>query len=319
MNIEIKSGNTKIKQLKDLNIYCKYHKEGNKYIIDQIYENPKLKLDDILKSKNNKYIKLLSNIILEYLYNNSEDLKEIPLMKLFSILGITNDNYYYGDKFKKELSQLYNVQLASIYYFYSNTKNEYKKIIERCLNNLQNRSVLFWDHCIMIIDKENNKVFKADKEFKKEILNTQKEVLQYLNYNNLYELFRNKKDVNKFNQLIKKEIGYNYYFAYDITIGDKAIEIEYNSILKSNINNLIIDRTETIFNKGEYKYYSSDYRILIDTLINENNNNNNFYNTLKEKQKENNKNYKKQIIEAGAEYQEQIYKITKEYKDIYNI
>lgn len=37
---EVKSGNAKIRQIKDLEQYCQYHKEGNKFIIEKIYKNP---------------------------------------------------------------------------------------------------------------------------------------------------------------------------------------------------------------------------------------------------------------------------------------
>lgn len=237
---------------------------------------------------------------------------------MFSILGITNNNYESGNIFKKELSQLYNIQLASIYYFYSNTKNEYKKIIERCLNNLKSRSVLFWKPCIMIIDKENKKVYKADKEEEKEILNLQKEALEYLNYNNMYELMKNKKDFKEFNNIINKEIGYNYYFAYDITIGDRAIKIEYNNILKSNMNNLIIDKTNKIFDKSKFKLFENDYKSLIEILINENNNDDEFYNNLYLKRIENINKYNSEKDEEDIKHDKKIEKIKEKYLDTYN-
>lgn len=37
---EVKSGNAKIRQIKDLEQYCQYRKEGNRFIIEKIYKNP---------------------------------------------------------------------------------------------------------------------------------------------------------------------------------------------------------------------------------------------------------------------------------------
>lgn len=317
--LEIKetTGGSKQKQLKELELYCKYKKEGYKFVIEDIYNKPILKLEDILKTKNSKYIKLLSNIILEYLYNNPNELKEIPLIKLFSVLGITNDNYSVANMYKKELSQLYNIQLASIYYFYSNTKNEYKKIIERCLNNLKNRSVLFWSTCIMIVDKKNNKTYKADEDEKKEILNIQKDTLEYLKYDNMYYLMKNKEDFKKFNDIINKEIGYNYYFAYDITVGDRAIEIEYNNILKSNMNNLIIDKTNKMFDKNKYIFYEDDYKILIDLLVNDNTEVDEkvLFTELYNKRIENRKKFNSGVVEATIKYNEELENLKITYLD----
>jgi hypothetical protein len=48
---KVSSNNTKKAQLKELERYVRYHKEGNKYIIDEIFEEPKEKQDN---RKNNK-------------------------------------------------------------------------------------------------------------------------------------------------------------------------------------------------------------------------------------------------------------------------
>lgn len=317
LGIKVADGYTKKKQLEELGYYCEYVKQGHKFIVQKINNKPMLKLEDILKTKNGKYINLLSNIILEYLYKNEEGLKQIALIKLFSVLGITNDNYMYGNMFKKELSQLYDIQLASIHYFYSNTKNAYKKIIERCLNNLQKRSVLFWKPCIMIVDKENKKVYKADKKYEKLILNTQKDTLDYLGYINMYELMKNKKDFKEFNTIIKKEVGFNYYFAYDITIGDRAIEIEYRNIHKKDMNKLIIDKTSKMFNKKPYSDYQKDYKILMEILLDVNNNNENFYNELYTKRCNNIDNYNKEVNNITMEYIEGMENAKDKYLDNY--
>lgn len=277
LDIKVSSGNTKINQLKELSFYCKYHKKGNKFIIDEVYKQPTIKLSDILKPSNSKYIKLLADILLIQLYKKPNDLQQVPLIKLFTMLGITNDNYKYANNYRKELSQLYDIQLASIYYFYSNTRTEFKKIIERCLNNLQKRSVLFWSKCIMIVEEcidevdgsKYKRIYKADKETTQLIIDTQKEALQHLYLNNMYELMKDKKKLKEFNSIVQKELSFNYFYAYDITIGQKAIQIEYNNIQKEkkSLNKLMIDKSNQIFNKDFYKRYKNDYELLTDILI----------------------------------------------------
>lgn len=316
LEIKESGGNTKIKQLKELLLYCNYTKEGNKYIIKEVYKTPVITINDILKSKNNKYITILSNIILQYLYNNPEELKQIPLLQFMELLGVTNTNYKEGITYKKELSQLYNIQLASIYYFYNNTKNEYKKLIERCLNNLQNRSVLFWNKCIMIIDEDNKRVYKATEDIQKEIIDVQKETLQYLKLNNMYELMKDKHKLKEFNKIVYNETGYNYYYAYNVIIGNKAIKIEYNNILKNDLNNLIVNKTNNIFNKDIYYPFLSDYNKLIDILIN--NDTNNILELLKDKREENKKEYYKNKVIIDKQYIKDINKIENTYFDTYD-
>lgn len=261
---------------------------------------------------------MLANTILEYLYNNPDELQQIPLIRLFTVLGITNNNYKYANNYRKELSQLYNIQLASIYYFYDNTKNEFKRIIERCLNNLQNRSVLFWDKCIMIVDKKNDIIYKADKEERQLILDTQKEVLEYLDLDNMHEMMKDKDKRKQFNKIIKKELSFNYYFAYDITVGEKALKIEYENVQnnKKNLNNLMIDKSNKLFSKDIYKPFEDEYNMLIDLLINIDNKED-IKNTLLSKYEENAESYIKDTAEESLEHLKRIDNIRNTYIDTY--
>jgi hypothetical protein len=320
LEVKEQTGCSKIKQLEELAIYCKYNKEGNKFMIEQIYKNPTITLKDLTKNKNSKYIKILSNIVVEHLYNNPKELQEIPLLKLFSILGITNSNYASGSRYRKELSQLFNAHLASVYYFYSNTRNEYKSIIERCLNNLRNRRVLNWNRCIMIIDKENERVYKADRETEKEIINMEKQALEHLKINNMYELMQDKSKLKEFNNILKKEMGFEYYYAYDLIIGDIALKIEYDNIQaeKTKINKLILDRTKNIFDKDRYINFSNDYKILMDLLISTEESNE-YTQILIDKHKENIINYKEERIRLNTKYNQDNKELINKYLDKYDI
>lgn len=321
--LEIKpcAGNSKIKQLKDIELYIDYHKEGNKFIIDNIKQPKKdeIFLHELLKGNNSKYIILLSNIILTYLYKDPNSLKEIPLIKLLSVLGITNSNYKASNNYRKELSQLYNIQLASIYYFYDTTRNEFKRIIERCLNNLQNRSVLFWSKCIMIIENDK-KMHKANEEEKELILNTQKEALEFIGVESIRDVMRSKKLRNKFNDIISKELNFKYFFAYDITIGKKAIKIEYENILKNkqDLNTNILKRVNKIFTGDNFSNSIIDYQFLIEFLIDINFEDESLQDLLIEKHKSNIHCYNIQIEEKELEYKESLKNIENTYLDTYD-
>lgn len=320
LNIKTTTGGSKIKQMEELKLYCNYHKEGNKFIIDEIYKNPTITLNDVLKSKNSKYIKPLADGLLEQLYNHPTELEQVPLIKLFTLLGVTNDNYKNANRYRKELSQLYNIQLTSIYYFYSTTRNEFKRIIERCLNNLQRRSVLFWSKCIMIVKTiSGEKVFyKADKETEKLILDTQKEVLDCMKLNSMIDLMQNKKKLKEFNNIINKELNFNYYFAYDITIGEKAIQIEYNNLLKerNRLNRLMISKTYNLFDKEYFTPFQEDYNNLIKLLIDIN-----YYEDIKElleyKHIENFNGLLSDTLEADVKYNKELKEIQDKYLDTY--
>jgi len=320
LEIPIKNGYAKEKQLKEISIYCELKKEGQKIIVKDIHKQPVITLNDLTKSKNTKYIKLLSNIIVEYLYNNPKELQQIPLLKLFRVLGVTNTDYTHGNRYRKELSQLYDIQLASIYYFYSNTRKEYKRIIERCLNNLQNRRVLNWSKCVIIVDKKNKTTYKADEETQKEIINMEKQALQYLNINNMYELMKDKGKLKEFNKILKAEMGFEYYYAYDLIIGDIALKIEYENVLneKIKLNKLILEKTTTMFNKDVFINFKKDYDVLIKLLVDSENNNTELKELLEEKYTENMNNYIYDTITEENKHKKKIIEIENTYLDTYN-
>lgn len=317
LDIKVTTGCSKKSQLNELSTYCNYIKEGNKFMIKEIYKNPVITINDL--SKRSKYIKPLANIIVEYLYNNPDDVKQVPISKLFVMLGITNSNYNSANYYRKELSQLYEIRLASIYYFYGNTRIEFKNIIERCLNNLKNRRVMNWYKVVMVKDKEENKLYKADRETEQFIIDTEKETLKYLQCNNMYELIKDKSKLKEFNKIVFQETGIDYFYAYDLVIGEKALKIEYESIQneKIKLNKLITNRTTTIFYKDKYISFLEDYEKLNNILIDISNGDDKLLSKLETKHKENREQKKREIRELNFKYTDEVEEINKKYSDIY--
>lgn len=312
------TGYSKIKQLNELALYCNYKKEGNKFIIIEVYNNIDpdiIELNSLIRSNNSKYIKLLSNILLEYIYNNKITGLEITLMQLMELLNMININYKHANNKRKELSQLYNIQLASIYFFYDNTRSEFKKIIERVLNNLKNKSVIFWTKCIMIVDNDNT--YKANNEQEEDILNMQKQALNLLECNTMQDMLKDKNKIKEFNKIIKKELTYNYYFAYSITIGSKAVKLEYEQVKqdKEAINNMMRLKANKMHSKNIYLPYYNDYTQLIDILINKDTKD--ISNELKEQHKENNKNYNDKSVKVYENYCKNLKEVEKEFLDTF--
>lgn len=69
-------GDTKIKHLKELESLCKYYKEGNKFVIDEIYETQKEIID---KRKEKGSIYNTSGFIVPVAYKNSIGVYKIQL------------------------------------------------------------------------------------------------------------------------------------------------------------------------------------------------------------------------------------------------
>ena len=90
MGWEITSGNSKKKQMKELERCCKYHKEGNKFVIEEIYETPLPIVD-----KRKEYLKFESFKVDENKCNN----KGIYMIRLNNEVYIGSTTYGFRKRF----------------------------------------------------------------------------------------------------------------------------------------------------------------------------------------------------------------------------
>ena len=104
MDWKIIRGTYKKARLKDLDTLCKYHKAGNKFVIEEIYEEPLEKIDNRVsnghskgsRGNNNKYLQYSSNI-LENMFSKFNKAQDYYLTtnQLAKECCIINNNFYY--------------------------------------------------------------------------------------------------------------------------------------------------------------------------------------------------------------------------------
>ncbi|RMC95190.1 hypothetical protein D9O40_16760 [Clostridium autoethanogenum] len=277
LEIEIKSGASKRSQLKDLARYFKYHKDKNKFIIDEIYDKPLPEEPN----KNNKYIREIETILTYYLFEHKEDLKVIlSISQLINILGLANNTYSLGTYKKKELSEILNIQKAAIYFFYSTTRTEFKNIIKRALKNLESRSVILNNTVFVIREKNNKNIIrrKANDEETSLILDAEKLAFEdeELNKNGVKckrDLFlAGSKAYKRYIEVVNKELPKQwegYYKAYEIHIGKYAITSELTKVLldKSNLNDKLVERIRHLLKVDHNFNKNTIENLLINKLI----------------------------------------------------
>jgi len=89
LNLKVASGNSKMSQLKELERYFKYRKEGNKFIIEEIYTDILEKINARKDTKGNNRIEFPNFII------SKEDENKIRVYKI-----VLNNNIYIGSTIK---------------------------------------------------------------------------------------------------------------------------------------------------------------------------------------------------------------------------
>lgn len=194
LGAKIEAGDSKKSQLKDWECYFSYRKQGNKFIIDEIYETPKERTYNY-KGGNNKtkYIDKIEILILDLLVQSGND-KTLFLSKnkLLKELNMINDKYAYNKYRKNRLSKLMDISLMEIDDFYTTSDDMLQRNLETALNNLRNKAIVMWKTSTTIAyvnpEADINMDFKL-RSIKNEIVNE---------YGDVEVVFEKQNIVNKF-------------------------------------------------------------------------------------------------------------------------
>ncbi|HBY19430.1 MAG TPA: hypothetical protein DEG71_00140 [Clostridiales bacterium] len=156
---KIKTGKSKQLQLEEFARYFKYHKEGNKFIIDEIYEIPVIKINARGGAHNTtEYIKNIENLILDLLLQKGNSrtlgfgrvfLSKNQLLKEFEMI---NDNYVYCKRRIPKLSKFMNIDPETVKEWYDLNDNMLERNLIQALDNLENQCLVLWSREITIAE-----------------------------------------------------------------------------------------------------------------------------------------------------------------------
>lgn len=286
LGIEVKAGNTKIAQIKELETFCSFHKEGNKFVIDEIYEVQKDKED----GREGGYSEMRTMLLRMLLLCKEEDTVVFPTSVLLKKLSAINNNYATGRRRQEELGEILNIDKSYVEDFYKSTNVNLQRGLETNLNKLQKKRLLFWSNEIMIcknkvgeikknklgepeLDSNGNIVCTITNEFRvatdeerKMILDTEKEILNMYGFKEIGDVYKHCVSDEFYKKVYKKINEYyniSYYFlGYKIIFNKDTIRKELDSI--EDLPNLIIASkimnasvSERILTNAENRHYES--------------------------------------------------------------
>ena len=147
---KILTGNAKLSQLKELERYFKFNKQGNKFVFTETYTIPKEKVDKRkdTKGNNNVYGKYIEQLVLDLLVQNYQTTKERKIYlsrdKMLRALDMVNDNYSFGKFNRIILSDYINADNDNVKEFYMlNNRNLYETV-ERAFKSLESKCLVSW-------------------------------------------------------------------------------------------------------------------------------------------------------------------------------
>lgn len=138
---EVKTGEAKKSQLKTWKRYFDWEKDGQKFIITDIYDTPLPKEDLRRKGNNSIYKNYIELILLQYLSKQEGFRKTFTKRNWLELLGMINSKY--GKEPKINLKQLdYSINDQEINLFYIRSNKKLERVLHDALSNLQREKLI---------------------------------------------------------------------------------------------------------------------------------------------------------------------------------
>ena len=272
LDIKVASGKQKQLQLKELERFIIYHKEGNKIVVDEIRSKELKKVDNRNEGNNIKYANDIEYLILKLL-NRFEITgnEKVGFSKnfLFSHCGLVNDNYKIIKGNTLKFSQMINMPVQTISECFDYTSNRMLKTLQNALNRMERQSLITWANGYnLVIRDEHGKEYLevATTEDEKEIMKIERSVMLEMDYKNKRIIFLSgqwnefkKKSTNKLKEIYPELIYYYDNISFNYNNKDIANALnEYTTLnkqqIKQSINNKFSKSLDNTIDKRHRKY-----------------------------------------------------------------
>ena len=223
-----KANNQRNAQFKELERYVKWHREGHKIIIDEVYSDVKDKVDGRTKGNNNELSKNLRYMILHLCSKNKlRDKEEIGFSKIFlyNYCGMINDNYKDSKGNRQAFAEYLNLDQIAIDEALEYTDNRLGQAFRRALSVLTNTNKALghrYGYNFILSTVKNH--ITADIELENVIRDVENKVMKEMRISRYDRIYA----VGRWNEFKKKVIGilkseYPLYF--------KNLKYYYNAIV----------------------------------------------------------------------------------------
>lgn len=237
-----KTGKSKQLQLKEWERFFKWHKNGNKIIIDEVLDKPLEKKDNRQINGQNlsKYNALMDDLILHILQEDSYICEGKGII-FNNYLELYTDDYDYMYKDKNDFCEKYNISSGLANTYLDKMYMILEKCFETALNRLKKQKKITWRKTYRVLENPDLDFIADDEELKRfeKIFTDTYEVLDMkpIERKNLQknDKFKNKA-CKLFNDKYTARDIFNFWKVYEIEINEK-VEVDYS--VDDNINNTL--------------------------------------------------------------------------------
>lgn len=255
-----KANNQRLSQFKELDRYCKYHKEGHKIIIDVIFKEVKEKVDKRTNGNNNELSRNIRYVILHLCNKNKlKNKSEIGYSKtfLYGYCGMINENYRDSKGNKNAFAEYLNVEKLAIDECFDYTDDRMCQALRRALSSLTSyNKALGYRYGYNYVTKEDMFHHTADVDLENTIRDIESKVMNQMGFKRYDKLFESGVwNEFKFRVINTLKREYPLYFG-DLKYYYNAIVLNYkDSSIKRTIEtfentyNYTIEKSREAINK----------------------------------------------------------------------
>lgn len=249
-----KAGNSKKAQLKEWERFFTYSKDGNKFIINKIYDIPLDKIENRGGARHFlPHAERMERVLMVMI--NDDDLL-LSLNVLLRQMSIVNSNYSYANYNIKKTSQLINIDENSLKEFFDTSRRTFKDNMESMLNRLEDKALIYWNKlqmvCIANVRTPKNSMGKIKAESYTVIDEFGNEEIILTSESNTTKEYRQANDQEI--ELIKQIEGLVMDELDCVSKQELIIKDRYN-IFKNKVNKIL-------FNEANIMYYYDSYKII---------------------------------------------------------
>lgn len=273
LEIPVKAGDSKKSQIKALEQCCKYHKEGQKFIVDEVYENVTPVIYEKGKNPNshgNNHIgqpvfkndlEIIITDIIATEYQNKTTLDKninIPKSYMFFNSCMVNKDYLNLYNMMEKVSKDEDIPLITIDNFYNTSRTKMTKNMERALNGLKNQGLLHWEYRLSVKTTQNQHRLATEQEINL-IKTIEVKVLQDMGYKSITEIWftpKWKTFQKEKKKLMRSELGlyYDYSSVYIVpSLQFETYMSDYEKVKQSKLD-VNTNMIESTIKSAEKKY-----------------------------------------------------------------
>lgn len=290
---KVKTGESKMTQLRKLNDYIDYQKDGNKFIITKIYSEDEIIINEVKKGRKSIYSDMIEVLMMDTLASKDSHLI-ISKSSLIKDMGLVNGNYKKGYKNQELMATKFDMTVDYVNEFYKLNDSNLNNVINSALNSLSKKRLIDFkiETMVKVKNEINHRIInpmERDLILKIDKLCMEKFKIKSLSDVNKLNHFSNHSELRKYREKLMSDTDIEFHYkVYDIVINHDFIEDDKVDLtnhilseiervnelekLNSTFKNSIISNAEKRHNNNGNKISirgASDYVSHFKTLVNE--------------------------------------------------